>query len=103
MTNSITTYANQQQSDGDKYLPFCTFAYNTAKHESLKVAPFTFVFRHQAVLLFNTPNTTITLAIPNDYYTQLLRFLREAKSTVTFNVKQQQQQHVYKRRYDTDC
>ncbi|CAF4897831.1 unnamed protein product [Rotaria sp. Silwood1] len=99
LSNSIATYVNQQQSDWDLYLPFCIFAYNTAKHESTHIPPFTLVYGRQAVLPFDVPKSTVTLSSPNDYYTQLIRFLREAKSTVLINLHRKQ--NLYKRRYDT--
>jgi hypothetical protein len=57
------------------------------------------MYGRDAVLPFDTPNPITKLSSVNDYYFQLIQFLKQAKSTVWSNIKQQQ--NIYKRTYDT--
>jgi hypothetical protein len=99
LVGSIGTYVNQQQSDWDDYLPYVTFAYNTAKQSTTQMAPFTLMYGRDALLPFDTPSSITKLSTVNDYYSQLIKFLTQAKSTIWYNIKQQQ--NIYKRTYDT--
>ncbi|CAF2400326.1 unnamed protein product [Rotaria sp. Silwood2] len=99
LVDSIGTYVNQQQSDWDDYLPYVTFAYNTSKQSTTQMEPFKVMHGRDAILPFDTPSQITKLSTVNDYYTQLIRFLKQAKSTAWYNIKQQQ--NVYKRTYDT--
>ncbi|CAF1478176.1 unnamed protein product [Didymodactylos carnosus] len=96
---SIGAYVNQQPSDRDEFLPFITFAYNTSRQESTKMAPFTLMFGRDPTLPFDIPKGIVALSAVNDYYLQLRRFLDQAKSTARYSVKQQQD--IYKTRFDT--
>ncbi|CAF4521714.1 unnamed protein product, partial [Didymodactylos carnosus] len=99
IASSIGAYVNQQQSDWDEFLPFITFAYNTSRQESTKMAPFTLMFRRDPTLPFDIPKGIVALSAVNDYYLQLRRFLDQAKSTARYSVKQQQD--IYRTRFDT--
>jgi hypothetical protein len=99
IANSIGPYVNQQQSDWDEYLPFITYLYNTSKQASTQFEPYKLMFGRVPRLPFDIPSRTVVLPTPNDYFTQLDRFLNETKHTARCNVKRQQ--YVYKRRFDT--
>jgi hypothetical protein len=99
LVDSIGTYVNQQQSDWDEYLPYVTFAYNTSKQSTIQMEPFKLMYGRDAILPFDTPSQITKLSTANDYYSQLIRFLKQVKSTAWYNIKQQQ--NIYKRTYDT--
>ncbi|CAF1309795.1 unnamed protein product [Didymodactylos carnosus] len=101
LAGSLGTYVNQQQSDWDEYLPYVTLAYNTSKQSTIQMEPFKLMYGREALLPFDTPSSTTQLSTANDYYAELTKFLKQAKSTVRDNIKQQQ--NVYKRilPYDT--
>lgn len=40
IANMMSMYVNKYHSDWDRYLPFITFAYNSAKQDSTKMSPF---------------------------------------------------------------
>ncbi|CAF4490427.1 unnamed protein product, partial [Didymodactylos carnosus] len=81
LAGSIGTYVNQQQSDWDDYLPYVTFPYNTFKQSATQMEPFKLMYSRDAILPLDTPNQITKLASINDYYSQLIKFLKEAKST----------------------
>ncbi|CAF4548885.1 unnamed protein product [Didymodactylos carnosus] len=99
LAGSLGTYVNQQQSDWDEYLPHVIFAYNTSKQSTTQMEPFKLMYGREALLPFDPPSSTTRLSTANDYYAQLTKFLKQAKSTVRDNIRQQQ--NVYKRTYDT--
>lgn len=99
LVDSLATYVNQQQSDWDAFLPYVTFAYNTAKQSTTGIEPFNLMYGRTAVLPFDTPAGITQLPTTNDYYAELLRFLQRARSIAWFRIKAQQ--NVYKRTYDT--
>jgi hypothetical protein len=99
LVDAVGTYVNQQQSDWDDYLPYVTFAYNTAKQSTTQLEPFKLMYGREAILPFDTPSPITQLSTVNDYYSQLIRFLKQAKSTVWYRIKQAQ--NVYKKTYDT--
>ncbi|CAF4419049.1 unnamed protein product [Didymodactylos carnosus] len=99
LVGSIATYVNQQQSDWDHYLPYVTFAYNTSQQSTTQMEPFKLMYGRAAILPFDAPSPITQLSTVNDYYSQLVQFLNQAKSTAWYNVKQQQ--NIYKRTYDT--
>jgi hypothetical protein len=99
LVGSISTYVNQQQTDWDEYLPYATFAYNTSKQSTTQMEPFKLMYGRDAILPFDTPHPITKLSSVNDYYFQLIQFLKQAKSMVGSNIKQQQ--NIYKRTYDT--
>ncbi|CAF1084229.1 unnamed protein product [Didymodactylos carnosus] len=88
LVGSIGTYVNQQQSDWDDYLPYATFAYNTAKQSTTQMEPFKLMYGRDALLSFDTPRPITQPPTINDYYNQLNQFLQQAKSTVWYNIKQ---------------
>jgi hypothetical protein len=61
--------------------------------------PFKLMYGRDAILPFDTPSQITKLSTANDYYSQLIRFLKQVKSTAWYNIKQQQ--NIYKRTYDT--
>jgi hypothetical protein len=99
LVDAVGTYVNQQQSDWDEYLPYVTFAYNTAKQSTTQLEPFKLMYGRDAILPFDTPTPITRLSTVNDYYSQLVRFLRQAKSTAWYKIKQAQNE--YKKTYDT--
>ncbi|CAF1231754.1 unnamed protein product [Adineta ricciae] len=99
LVDSMGTYVNQQQSDWDCYLPFVTFAYNTAKQATIQMEPFKLMYGRDAILPFDVNSSISNLPVASDYYNQLIRFLQQAKSTAWYRIKQQQD--IYKRTYDT--
>ena len=99
LVGSVGTYVNQQQSDWDEYLSYVTFAYNTSKQSTTQMELFKLMFGRDALLPFDAPSSITKLSTVNDYYAQLIQFLKQAKSTVWYNIKQQQ--NIYKRTYDT--
>ncbi|CAF1243658.1 unnamed protein product [Adineta steineri] len=99
LVDAIGTYVNQQQSDWDHYLPYVTFAYNTSRQATTQIEPFKLMYGRDAILPFDTPSQITKLSSANDYYSQLVRFLKQAKSSAWYNIKQQH--NVYKRTYDT--
>ena len=99
LVGSIGTYVNQQQSDWDDFLPYATFAYNTCKQSTTQMEPFKLMYGREAILPFDAPSSITKLPTSNDYYSQLIKFLKEAKSTAWYNIKQRQ--NIYKKTYDT--
>lgn len=99
LAGSIGTYVNQQQSDWDEYLPYVTFAYNTSKQSTTQIEPFKLMYGREAILPFDVPQPITKLSTVNDYYTQLVQFLKQAKSSAWPNIKRQA--NIYKRTYDT--
>jgi hypothetical protein len=90
---------NRQQSDWDEYLSYVTFAYNTSKQSTAQMEPFKVMYGRDAFFPFDAPGAIMKLSSVNDYYSQLIEFLTQAKSTVWYNIKQQK--NIYKRTYDT--
>ncbi|CAF1608443.1 unnamed protein product, partial [Didymodactylos carnosus] len=90
LAGSIGTYVNQQQSDWDDYLPFVTFAYNTSKQATTGIEPFKLMYGRDPILPFDAPSSIVQLPQANDYYSQLLKFLQQAKSTAWLNTTQHQ-------------
>jgi len=99
LVDAIATYVNQQQSDWDEYLPYITFAYNTSQQSTTQFEPFKLMYGRNAVLPFDTPTSITKLSSVNDYYSQLNRFLSQAKSTAAYRTKRAQ--NLYKKTYDT--
>ncbi|CAF4499211.1 unnamed protein product, partial [Didymodactylos carnosus] len=99
LAGSIGAYVNQQQTDWDDYLPFVTFAYNTFKQATTGMEPFKLMYGRSPVLPFDIPSSITQLSTTSDYYTQLTKFLKQAKSTAKCNIEQQQ--NIYKQTYDT--
>jgi hypothetical protein len=99
LVDAIGTYVNQQQSDWDDYLPYVTFAYNTAKQSTTQLEPFKLMYGRDAILPFDIPSPITKLSSVNDYYSQLVRFLKQAKSTAWYKIKHAQ--NIYKKTYDT--
>ncbi|CAF2074000.1 unnamed protein product [Rotaria magnacalcarata] len=81
LVDSIGTYVNQQQSDWDDYLTYVTFAYNTSKQATTQMEPFKLMYGRDAILPFDIPSQITKLSSVNDYYSQLVRFLQQDKST----------------------
>jgi hypothetical protein len=98
LVDAIGTYVNQQQSDWDQYLPYVTFAYNTSKQSTIQMEPFKLMYGRDAILPFDAPSPITKLSSVNDYYSQLVRFLKQAKSTAWYKIKQTQ--NIYKKTYD---
>lgn len=63
------------------------------------MAPFTLMYGRQPILPFDAPVPITNMPSASDYYSQLLRFLKQAKSTAWTKIKAHQ--NVYKRTYDT--
>ncbi|CAF1570065.1 unnamed protein product [Adineta ricciae] len=99
LVDSIGTYVNEQQSDWDDFLPYVTFAYNTAKQSTTGIEPFKLMYGRDAILPFDVPQSITQLPSVNDYYLHLIRFLKQAKSSAWYQIKHTQ--NVYKRTYDT--
>lgn len=99
LVGSISAYVNQQQTDWDEYLSYVTFAYNTAQQSTTQIAPFKLMYGRDPTLPFDTPTPITKMSLVNDYYSQLCRFMEQAKSMARTNIKQQQ--NIYKRTYDT--
>jgi transposase InsO family protein len=99
LVNSIATYVNQQQSDWDQFLPFATFAYNTAQQSTTSIEPFTLMYGRRPVLPFDRPTAPSPISTPNDYYASLLQYLNYARTMAWRQTKKQQD--IYKRSYDT--
>ena len=99
LVGSLSTYVNQQQTDWDEYLPYATFAYNTATQASTQFEPFKLMYGRDPMLPFDMPHTNSLLPITNDYYQQLKRFLNQAKSSARCNITRTQ--NLYKKTYDT--
>ncbi|CAF4052997.1 unnamed protein product, partial [Didymodactylos carnosus] len=49
--------------------------------------PFKLMYGRDAILPFDTPSQITKLSSVNDYYSQLIKFLKEAKSTAWYNIK----------------
>ena len=99
LVNSIATYVNQQQSDWDQFLPFATFAYNTAKQSTTSMEPFKLMYGRDPVLPFDGPIAPSLISTPNDYHASLLQYLNQARTLAWSQTKKQQ--NAYKRAYDT--
>ncbi len=60
---------------------------------------FKVIYGRDLILPFDTPSLITKLSTVNDYYAQLIKSLHQAKSTVWYNIKPQQ--NIYKRTYAT--
>ena len=99
LVGSLSPYVNQQQTDWDDYLPYATFAYNTAKQASTQFEPFLLMYGRAPILPFDCPTSDLRIPQSSDYYHQLTRFLHQSRSSARSNLKIVQ--NVYKRQYDT--
>ncbi|CAF1527494.1 unnamed protein product [Didymodactylos carnosus] len=54
---------------------------NTSKQSTTQMEPFKLMYGRDAILPFDTPSQITKLSLVDDYYSQLIKFLKEAKST----------------------
>ena len=100
LANMLSTYTNSTQTDWDRYIPPCLFAYRSTVHASTGQTPFYLMYlRH--------PNIPIDLEFPiptshymetPDYVTVMIERLGKVWEQAGLQLKHQQEQ--YKEQYD---
>ena len=95
----LRKYTDEQQDDWCLYIPYVLFAYNTAKHETLKMTPYEMMFGKEAVLpvdvsLLPMPDT---IKDPNQYAAEIKDRIQKLQQQGILNIQKQQQRIENKR------
>ena len=103
LANMLSTYTNSNQTDWDKYIPSCLFAYRNAVHASTNQTPFYMMYLRES----NMP-IDLKFPIPSshymespDYVTLMLERLQKVWTQAGLQLKFQQEQ--YKEQYDKNA
>ena len=81
LASMLSMYVNSKHKDWDRYLPYVTFAYNTAVHASTKETPFFLLYGREARLPLDTqllPMTPHEHLSVEEYRAELVEGLRVA-------------------------
>jgi hypothetical protein len=96
IADMIASYVTKQPNRWDEYLPYATFAYNTAVHSSTGYTPFYLMFGREA----REPNDVLPpnrLLLVSDENTIFSQMWHEAKETAKSNLVEakERQKHYY--------
>lgn len=97
LTNMLAMYVSSDHKDWDDVLPFITYAYNTAKHETTDYSPF-------YLLYARSPLSCIDTILPFDFHSEYsvaktLCLAEEARRIA--RLRTVASQHRSKERYDS--
>lgn len=70
LADMLSIYTNTQQTDWDSNLPLCTWAYNTSRQDTIKVAPFFLVYARE-------PRLATEASLNQDVRLEEIRELRD--------------------------
>jgi len=91
----LSHYVDEHQSDWDSFIPFCLFAYRTAKHESTQESPFFLLYGREPILPIDfTLGTSPTTTNGPDSKEQLLDNINEAQQVAQTYLERQRQRQI---------
>lgn len=99
LVDMIAAYINSDQTNWDKYLQACVFAYNASKHSTLQESPYSLMFRRQPVLGLDAD---VTAALGSEYAEQLQKRAILADDIIAqhFENSQRANEHRYNERHN---